>query len=95
MTLTFEQEPSGVDPSSLEVRLFGKDTKTGDYVECRVTHKTLMDRCGATGQKPDELLRAFKDHRAKIEDAARRKYGTGQIERLSDRIVVRVGASDL
>ena len=58
MTLAFPDPPPGVDPTTIEVRLFGRDTETSDYVECRVTHKALIERCGARGQTDDELLRA-------------------------------------
>ncbi len=54
-----------------------------------------MDRCDARGQTDDELLRAFKEHRAEIEDACRRKYAAGQVEDAPDRIIVRLAGADL
>lgn len=95
MTLAFPDPASGVDPTMIEVRLFGRDTESSDYVECRVTHKALIERCGARGQTDDELLRAFNEHRAEIEDACRRKYAAGQVEHAPDRIVVRLRSADL
>jgi len=95
MPLRFPAPPTGVNPTTIEVMLFGCDTETGEDVECRVTHKALMDRCGARGQTDSELLRAFGEHRAKIEDAARRKYAAGKITRESDRTVVRLGHEDI
>ncbi len=95
MTLAFPDPPRGVDPTTIEVRLFGRDTETRDYVECRVTHKALMEHCGACGETDQELLRAFEEHRTQIEDACRRKYAAGRVEDLEDRIVVRLGSADL
>ena len=95
MPLRFPAPPRGVNSTTIEVMLFGRDTETGEDVECRVTHKALMDRCGARGQTDSELLRAFGEHRAKIEDAARRKYAAGKITRKPDRIVVRLGHEDI
>ncbi len=95
MPLKFPAPPRGVNSTTIEVMLFGRDSETGEEVECRVTHKALMDRCGARGQTDSELLRAFGEHRAKIEDAARRKYAAGNITRESDRTVVRLGHEDI
>lgn len=95
MTLAFPDPPRGVDPTTIEVRLFGRDTETSDYVECRVSHKALIERCGARGQTDDELLRAFNEHRAEIEDACRRKFAAGQVEHAPDRIIVRLAGADL
>ena len=95
MTLAFPDSPPGVDPTTIEVRHFGRDTETGDDVECRVTHKALMDRCGARGQTDDELRRAFNEHSAEIEDACRRKFAAGQVEHAPDRIIVRLAGADL
>ncbi len=92
--LEFPAPPSGVDPATIEVRLFGRDTKTDEYVECRVGHKALMDHCGASGTKDAELLRAFAESRQKIESAAMRKYSAGKFERKPDRILVRLQSED-
>ena len=95
MTLEFPDQRIRVDSTTIEVRIFGRDAETDDYVECRVTHRALIDRCGACGQTDPELRRAFKDHRTQIEDVCRRKYAAGKVEVLEDRIVVRLGSADL
>ncbi len=95
MKLVFPDPPTGVDPGRIEVMLFGRDTETGDDVECRVTAKALMKSCGARGQTDEELLRAFDEYRPKIEEAAQRKHEAGKIKQEFDRIVIRLDQEDL
>ncbi len=91
----FPETPKGVCSSTTDLPMQGKDTETGEYVECRVTAKALVDRCGARGPTDEELLRSFKEHRARIEDTRRRKYAADKVEREPDRIVVRLDVADL
>jgi len=95
MSLTFPAPPTGVDPTTIQVVLFGRDAERGEDVECRISHNALMDRCGACGQTDSELLRAFNEHREMIEKAANHKYAAGQVEHLDDRIVVYLESTDL
>ncbi len=96
MTLMFFPDtPKSVDSATVTLWLQGQDTETKRYVDCRLTAKALMDHCGARGQTDDELLRAFNEHRAEIENACRRKYAAGQVEHAPDRIIVRLAGADL
>ena len=95
MALEFSADtPKGVDPKTLEVSHFGKDTKTGDYIECRITHQALMECFGADGTKPAKLLHAFEKNRQRIEEAAQRKYDLGKFQQKSDRILLRLRPQD-
>ena len=94
MTLTFPETPARIDYDRMEV-LLRCDTDSGDHVECRVTARALMICCGAdSGLGDEEQLRAFEQHREKIEVAWRRKYTAAKVDRLSDRIVVRLYVAD-
>ena len=94
MTLTFPETPASVDQDRLEVLLMC-EADNGDHVECRVTAIALIDCCGAKmALDNEEQLRAFEQHREKIEAAWRRKYTAAKVERLSDRIVVRLDVAD-
>lgn len=94
MTLTFPETPARVDYDRIGVLLMC-NTDSGDHVECRVTALALKMCCGAQATLDDEeQLRAFEQHREKIEAAWRRKYTAGQVERLDDRIVVHLGVAD-
>ena len=85
MTLEFFSDtPRGVEARTICLPLQGQDTNTGRYVECRVTHNALMEHCGARGQTDLELMRAFNQHREKIEEVARRKYNDGPVEGAPD-----------
>ncbi len=44
------------------------------HVDCRVIATALTQHCGAGGLNNQELLRAFNEHRARIENTAQRKY---------------------
>ena len=95
MTLTCPETPARVDQDRLEV-LLKCEADNGDYVECRVTAIALIDCCGAKkALNNEEQLRAFEQHREKIVAAWQRKYSARKVERLSDRIVVRLDVADL
>ncbi len=73
MPLVFPNPPFVKEPP-LAVWLQGRDTDTGDTVDCRVIATVLTQHCGAGGLGNQELLRAFNEHRARIENTAQRKY---------------------
>ncbi len=87
MPLVFPNPPFVKEPP-LAVWLQGRDTDTGANVDCRVIAKSLTRHCGAVGLENQELLRAFNEHRARIEKLAQREYAAGKVERLNDRNVV-------
>ena len=93
MPMVFPNPPF-VKESPLAVWLQGRDTDTGDNVDCCVISTALTRHCGARGLTNQELLRAFNEHRARIENTAQRKYAAGQVERLQDRIVVWLDRGD-
>jgi hypothetical protein len=93
MPLVFPNPPFVPKEPPLDVWLQGRDTDTGDNVDCRVNYLVLTQHFGAGGVTNQELLRAFNEHRAKIENIAQRKYAAGNVERLSDRIVVWVDSA--
>ncbi len=95
MALVFHGTPFVKDRPRLAVWLEGRDEAADCYVDCRVTHKVLIDCCGATGIADDKLLGAFEAHRKRIEMAAKQKYEAGRVERLSDRAVVWLEVADL
>ena len=92
--LIFPGPPSGVDPYTIQIRHFGRDPETDDYVECRVTARAMLDRWNARGQTSEELLRAFNANCSEIEDAARRKYAAGDVVREPDRVNVHLDTQD-
>ena len=87
MPLVFPKTPF-VKELPLAVWLQCRDTDTGANVDCRVISTVLTQHCGAGGLENQELLRAFNEHRARIENMAQHKYAAGEVERLNDRIVV-------
>ena len=95
MVLVFHGVPFVKGQPRLAVWLQGRDEAVDCYVDCRVTHKALIDCCGARGIANDELLRAFEAHRERIETVAKRKYEDGRVEGLPDRVVVWIDVSDL
>lgn len=95
MPLIFDGTPFVKEQPRLAVWLQSRDEAANCYVDCRVTHKALRDRCGARGIARNELLRAFETHRERIEMTAKREYEAGRIEHLSDRIVVWLEVADL
>jgi len=93
MPLVFPKTPF-VKELPLAVWLQCRDTDTRDYVDCRVISTVLTQHCGAGGLENQELLRAFDEHRARIENMAQRKYAAGEVERVNDRIVVWLHSAD-
>ncbi len=93
MPLVFFNPPFVKEPP-LAVWLQGRDTDTGANVDCRVISTVLTQHCGAGGLENQELLRAFNEHRARIEKLAQREYAAGKVERLNDRIVVWLHSAD-
>ncbi len=94
MLLIFPYRPFVAEEPPLAVWLQGVDTDTGGNVDCRVISTVLTQHCGAGGVTNQDLLRAFNEHRARIENMAQRKYDAGQVERLNDRIVVWLHSAD-
>ena len=95
MALVFHDTPFVKDRPRLAVWLQGRDEAADFYVDCRVTQEALKVCCGAKGIADDKLLRAFEEHRERIETAAKRKYATGHVEHLKDRKVVWLEVADL
>ncbi len=95
MALVFHDTPFVKDRPRLAVWLQGRDEAADCYVDCRVTQEALKVCCGAKGIADDKLLRAFEEHRERIETAAKRKYATGRVEHLKDRKVVWLEVADL
>ncbi len=93
MPLVFPKTPFVKNPP-LAVWLQCRDTDTGDNVDCRVIFTVLTQHCGAGGLENQELLRAFNEHRARIEKMAQHKYAAGQVERVNGRIVVWLHSAD-
>ncbi len=93
MPLIFPKTPF-VKESPLAVWLQCRDTDTGDNVDCRVISTVLTQHCGAGRLENQELLRAFDEHRARIENMAQRKYAAGEVERVNGRIVVWLHSAD-
>ncbi len=93
MPLVFPKTPFVKNPP-LAVWLQCRDTDTGDTVDCRVISTVLTQHCGAGGLENQELLRAFNEHRARIEKMAQHKYAAGQVERVNGRIVVWLHSAD-
>ncbi len=93
MPLVFPNPPF-VKKTPLAVWLRCRDTDTGDNVDCRVISTVLTQHCGAGWLENQELLRAFKEHRARIENMAQRKYAAGEVERVNGRIVVWLHSAD-
>ena len=109
MPLVFPNPPFVAKEPPLAVWLQGRDTDTGANVDCRVISTALTQHCGAGGLKyaifprghirsacrcNEKLLRAFNEHRARIENMAQHKYAAGKVARLSDRIVVWLHSAD-
>ena len=94
MPLVFPNPPFVAKEPPLAVWLQCRDSGTGAYVDCRVISTVLTQHCGAGGLENQELLRAFNEHRARIENTAQRKYAADRVERLKDRIVVWLGRGD-
>ncbi len=95
MPLVFPNPPFVKESESglVAVWLQGHDTDKENtdkeyHVDCRVIATALTQHCGAGGLGNQELLRAFIEHRARIENTAQRKYAADRVERLKDRIVV-------
>ena len=95
MTLVFHGNPFVMDRPRLAVWLQGRDEAADCDVDCRVTHKALIDCCGAQGIATDKLVGAFEAHRERIETAAVRKYEAGHVQHLEDREVVWLEVADL
>ena len=93
MPLVFPNPPFVKEPP-LAVWVQGRDTDTGANVDCRVISTVLTQHCGAGGLENQELLRAFDEHRARIENMAQRKYAAGEVERVNGRIVVWLHSAD-
>ncbi len=93
MPLVFSHPPF-VKKTPLAVWLQCRDTDTGDNVDCRVISTVLTQHCGAGWLENQELLRAFNEHRATIENMAQHKYAAGQVERVNGRIVVWLHSAD-
>ncbi len=93
MPLVFPKTPF-VRELPLAVWLQCRDTNTKANVDCRVIATGLTQHCGAEGLNNQELLRAFNEHRARIENTAQRKYAADRVERLIDRIVVWLDRGD-
>ncbi len=94
MPLVFPKTPF-VKELPLAVWLQCRDTDTrGANVDCRVISTVLTQHCGAGGLENQELLRAFDEHRARIENMAQRKYAAGEVERVNGRIVVWLHSAD-
>lgn len=79
-----------VDPHTIETIIQGRDPTSGDYWELRITLKAMRVRWGARGQKDQELKQTFEKNRNKILVAAFQKFKAGQIERLDDRVLIRL-----
>ncbi len=94
MPLVFPNPPFVAKEPPLAVWLQGVDTDTGGNVDCRVIATALTRHCGAGGLTNQELLRAFNENRARIENTAQRKYAADRVERLKDRIVVWLDRGD-
>ena len=94
MPLVFPNPPFVAKEPPLAVWLQCRDSGTGAYVDCRVISTVLTQHCGAGGLENQELLRAFNEHRARIENMAQHKYAAGEVERLNDRIVVWLHSAD-
>ena len=94
MPLVFPNPPFVAKEPPLAVWLQGRDSGTGAYVDCRVISTVLTQHCGAGGLENQELLRAFNEHRARIENMAQHKYAAGEVERLNGRIVVWLHSAD-
>ena len=93
MAIEFFNALPNVDPKTIEVVFFGTDHI--QYVEARVSHKTMRYCCGANGQTDGELIKAFSSHRERIEAAVRAKYAARDVKYLQDRILVRLSDADL
>ena len=94
MPLVFPNPPFVAKEPPLAVWLQCCDTDTRDNLDCRVISTVLTQHCGAGGLENQELLRAFNEHRARIENMAQRKYAAGEVERVNDRIVVWLHSAD-
>lgn len=86
--------PPGIDSKTLEVPCFGKDLETNEDIECRVSHRLLINRFSADDATRVELLRAFSDGRDILEDIAERKYMAGRYRRTDDHILIRLDSED-
>ena len=94
MPLVFLKTPFVKEPP-LAVWLQCRDTDTrAANVDCRVISTVLTQHCGAGGLENQELLRAFDEHRARIENMAQRKYAAGEVERVNGRVVVWLHSAD-
>ena len=96
MPLVFPNPPFVAKEPPLAVWLQCRDTDTrgGANVDCRVISTVLTQHCGAGGLENQELLRAFDEHRARIENMAQRQYAAGEVERVNGRIVVWLHSTD-